>query len=118
VSTPLDQDTLNSLRELASPDQPEFLKQLFTLFIESSPTRIQTIQSSLKKNDLNAIAREAHTLKSSSANIGALALSKLCQDLETAARSSNTSVVSLEAAKLQAALDSVLAAIAQLPEMR
>jgi HPt (histidine-containing phosphotransfer) domain-containing protein len=114
----LDQDTLSSLRELASPDQPDFLKQIFALFRDTSPTRLHSIQTALAQGDYSTIAREAHTLKSSSANIGALDLSQICQRLEKAARSSDTASVTLECSKLQPALDAALASIAQLPEMQ
>jgi HPt (histidine-containing phosphotransfer) domain-containing protein len=118
----LDQDTLGSLRELASPDQPDFLKQILTLFQDAAPARVHAIQTALGQGDHATIAREAHTLKSSSANIGALELSSICQNLEKAARSPDAASVSIliaqECAKLQPALDAALASIAQLPEMQ
>ncbi|MFL5814276.1 MAG: Hpt domain-containing protein [Bdellovibrionia bacterium] len=114
----LDQDTLNSLRELVSADQPDFLKQILTLFQDTAPMKVRSIQTALGQSDYATIAREAHTLKSSSANIGALELSTVCQTLEKAARSSDATTVSQESAKLQPALNTALTLIAQLPEMQ
>jgi len=49
-------------------------------YLESSPALVDTIKTS--SSDFDTLARCAHTLKSSSAYIGALHLSELCQDLE------------------------------------
>ncbi len=117
ISTVLDTETLSSLRTLATPDQPDFLKQLFTLFLESAPERVRTIQAAMRSGDLATAAKEAHILKSSSANIGATELSQISQRLEKAARSSDSNGAAFEANKLQNALDLVLSEIATLPEM-
>lgn len=114
----LDAETLASLRELTSLDQPDFLKSLLTLFTQSAPQRVRVIQASLQSKDLTTIGREAHSLKSSGANIGAMAFSEICQKLEKAARSSDMAAVQTNAPLLQPALDAVLNEISKLPEMK
>jgi HPt (histidine-containing phosphotransfer) domain-containing protein len=47
---------------------------------------LQKIGVSMSKNDLEAVWQIAHTLKSSSANLGAMAFSELCRQLEAQAQ--------------------------------
>ena len=54
-------------------------------YLETSPALVTAIVSA--SGDLDVLARNAHTLKSSSAYIGALHLSELCKELERRARS-------------------------------
>lgn len=54
-------------------------------YLESSPALVEAIKASL--SDFDRLARSAHTLKSSSAYIGALHLSELCKELERRTRS-------------------------------
>jgi HPt (histidine-containing phosphotransfer) domain-containing protein len=113
----LDPEALGALRDLASPDQPDFLKQLLTLFVDTAPARIQTIQSAAQAGDHSKVAKEAHSLKSSSANIGAARLSEICQNIEKAARSGDATSAQTWIALLQSVLDATLAEIRLLPEM-
>jgi signal transduction histidine kinase/CheY-like chemotaxis protein len=53
-------------------------------YLESSPALVEAIKSS--PSDFDTLARTAHTLKSSSAYVGALHLSELCKELERRAR--------------------------------
>jgi HPt (histidine-containing phosphotransfer) domain-containing protein len=114
----LDTSMLESLRELASPDQPDFLRNLLTLFTQSAPGRIRTLLAALQSGDLSHVGREAHTLKSSAANIGATEFSEICQAIEKAARSNDSQMVQSQAPLLQPALDAVFRELSQLPEMK
>jgi HPt (histidine-containing phosphotransfer) domain-containing protein len=49
------------------------------------------MRSAQRMNDVLGVARTAHTLKSSSANLGAAHLAHLCKELEGAGRSGDAS---------------------------
>lgn len=114
----LDTSMLESLRELASPDQPDFLKNLLTLFTQSAPERLRTLLAALQSGDLSNAGREAHSLKSSAANIGATEFSEICQAIEKAARANDSHTAQIQMPLLQPALDAVLRELSQLPEMK
>jgi HPt (histidine-containing phosphotransfer) domain-containing protein len=82
----LDAEVLNDLRALGGEDEPGLLAELIDIFLADAPKRLNEISTGLGANDLKSVERAAHTLKSSSANIGAIGLSKLCKEMEEIAR--------------------------------
>jgi signal transduction histidine kinase/DNA-binding response OmpR family regulator len=82
AQTALAADTLDKLRTLQRPGLPNILKKLFDLYLESTPSLIQALHDAVNQNEGNRLRHVAHSLKSSSANLGAHRLATLCQDLE------------------------------------
>ena len=83
----LDAITLQGLRELGGEDDPGLFAELIDLFLEDAPLRMEELRRGLDKRDMPLLERAAHTLKSSSANIGALSMSCICKRIETSVRS-------------------------------
>jgi HPt (histidine-containing phosphotransfer) domain-containing protein len=69
---------------------------------EQSPKLLRELQRGAQAQDADAIVRAAHSLRSSSANLGATRLASLCQELETSARLQQIDAAS----RLLAALES------------
>jgi len=82
----LDREVIATLRELGGEDDPALFVELVNLFLADTPERLQTMREALDKRDLTAVERAAHALKSSSANLGALGLSHLFREIESAGR--------------------------------
>ena len=59
---------------------------LIRVYLEDAPERLRELESAAETGDAAAQVSPAHTLKSSSANIGAMALSDLARSIEHAAR--------------------------------
>lgn len=85
----LDMRILNELRELGGEDEPALIAELIDIFLSDAPQRLEEIAKGLTHGDLQSVERAAHTLKSSSANIGALGLSRICREMEELARARN-----------------------------
>ncbi|MDM7913098.1 MAG: response regulator, partial [Methanotrichaceae archaeon] len=83
----IDQQALAELRKLQMEGEPDIVQELGSMFLERAPARISAMKEALARGDAGALKREAHNLKSSSANLGALRLSGLCKDLEIIGRS-------------------------------
>lgn len=83
----LDRDAFGALEELAGDDDPDLIADLVGLYLEDSATRMGEVESGLGSSELERIGSAAHALKSASANIGALAFSRVCASLEKLARS-------------------------------
>ena len=77
-----------SLVEMVGADMPEVLVDLLDTYIEESTGLVQSVSNGVATGDLESVLRPAHSLKSSSASIGAMQLSKLCADLEAHLRGS------------------------------
>ncbi len=63
----------------------ELLKSIIRLYIKDSPKHIRAIRHAVRDGDAESAREHAHSLKSSSANVGAMKLSELSQTLETSA---------------------------------
>ncbi len=88
-STPAISETeFQALVEMVGPDEPEVLIDLIDTYLVESSGLVNTIREGSSSGDLASMLRPAHSLKSSSASIGAMRLSKLCADLESFLRGS------------------------------
>jgi two-component system sensor histidine kinase/response regulator len=83
----LDPATLDQLAALAGTQGPAFVARVFATYRETSLPIGAEIRAAFARGDAPALARAAHKLKSSSAQIGALRVAKQCERLETAGRS-------------------------------
>jgi HPt (histidine-containing phosphotransfer) domain-containing protein len=63
-------------------DDVDFLAELITTYFDDSPRLLAAMQEALSAGRAEDLRRAAHSLKSSSANFGALRLSKKCRELE------------------------------------
>jgi len=109
TSCVVDGAVLDGLRELESPSHPPLVNRLLSNWINRTPERLERMRQGLEQSDLEAIANEAHSMKSESGNLGAMAYSDLASRLQDAARNGD-----LEACRaLVDALFADLAAVSQ-----
>jgi HPt (histidine-containing phosphotransfer) domain-containing protein len=86
----LDPKTLANLRALQRPGGSDVLSQIVHLYLEKAPQLLDLLREAVTRNDASAIFRLAHSLKSSSGNVGAVTLAELCQGLEVMGRTQHT----------------------------
>ena len=89
----LDAEALDRLRELDPSGQNQLLGRVLRTFLSSLDRLLPQLTDARRSDDFNGIRHVAHTLKSSSASIGALALSQLCAATERAARQEQADVM-------------------------
>jgi two-component system sensor histidine kinase/response regulator len=82
----LDRQVLAQLGKVRTNGKPELLARVINLYLVESPKLIQKLKQAARAKDAPGIARSAHSLKSSSANVGAMVLSRYCADIEASAR--------------------------------
>lgn len=78
----IDMKAIAKLRQLTKPGDDSLLINLINLFIESAHEGAAQIFQALNAHDWETVRSCAHSLKSSSANLGAVNLAELCQRLE------------------------------------
>lgn len=83
----IDPAPLEQLRALAAHGEPEFLQSLLTDFIQDSERRIERLPALIVARDARTVERDAHSMKSASASLGAVRVSALCAEVENLARS-------------------------------
>jgi HPt (histidine-containing phosphotransfer) domain-containing protein len=82
----IDGQVMETLRLLRLPGQPDPLPPLIDEFIEQAESRLEEIQGAAMNHDSLALEYAAHSLRGSSAGIGAVRLSELAAELEEGAR--------------------------------
>lgn len=85
-ATVLDEQALAGLRTLDPGGQAQLLRRVFLTYLESQAKLRRQLDDAQRRAEPAAMRLAAHTLKSSSASIGALALSRLCAEVERAIR--------------------------------
>ncbi len=110
----LDMDALGALRALQAPGQPSLLLRVLDLFEASSAKLMAELGQQLASGDIEAITRSAHTLKSSSANIGATQLAAQAKAVEMCGRAQDLAGCRSEAERLEGLFEGTLVAVAAL----
>jgi PAS domain S-box-containing protein len=108
----LDRQILEQLGRVRTNGKPELLARVINLYRVESPKIVQKMKQAARSGDAPAIAAAAHSLKSSSANVGARVLSRYCEELEASARRADTEEARKILAKLESEHDCVQSALA------
>jgi HPt (histidine-containing phosphotransfer) domain-containing protein len=114
----LDPAALQRLAELDPGGANRLLERVLTAFQTSVARLRPQADAARQAGDRDGLRLVAHTLKSSSASIGALHLSELCARIEATIRADGGADLEPDLQALGAALDATLAAIAKRLEPR
>ena len=82
----LDRKMLDMLRVSGKDGQPGLLERVIVKFLESSSKQVKNLRQATAMGETAEIRSVAHSLKSSSANLGAAKLAAMCAELESLAR--------------------------------
>ena len=111
----IDPQAIENLRALNPGDHDEFLREIVGIFLEDTPQRIAELDQSLKAGDVPKFTRAAHSIKGSSANLGAMALRFVAEKLEHESRTNGlggvaalVDAVMAEFARARAELDKLV----------
>jgi two-component system sensor histidine kinase/response regulator len=78
----IDEEAIQRICQFNDGGHGDTLSELIHLFLELTPKRIDHLKKSLHDQNWHAISRDAHSLKSSSANLGAKRVYSACRRLE------------------------------------
>jgi PAS domain S-box-containing protein len=82
----LDRQVLEQLGKVLTNGKPELLTRVINLYRSEAPKLMQKLKQAALASDAPEMVRCAHSLKSSSANVGAKLMSRYCEDLEASGR--------------------------------
>jgi len=82
----LDRTVLNALQVLHKEGSADFLVRIIDCYAVSSGKLMDSLRQSAAQRDALGVMHAVHSLKSSSASLGAAKLAAICDDLEIAAR--------------------------------
>src|SRR6266436_128974 len=84
---PVDYKVLDSLRQLQKQQRSDIVQQVIKLFFKGAESLLKDLERGATNHDASLLHQASHALKSVSANIGAIALSSRCKELEAMAQS-------------------------------
>ena len=73
---------LTELREMGGEGSDEFILEIVNSYLADTPQLLRSLQQGIDRGDLELFKRSAHSLKSSSALVGAHTLSEIAKELE------------------------------------
>jgi two-component system sensor histidine kinase/response regulator len=91
VNDCLDEKTLRDLRGLRRPGRPDIYVDMLSRYLDSSMQHIEAMGQHIAAQNATELYRTAHSLKSSSGMVGALALADRIKKLEAIAHSGDLS---------------------------
>ncbi len=88
--SPLNQKLLGELRALQREGVPDMLTRMIDAYMRIAPGTREKLHEAVAEEDPDALGQAAHSLKSSSQNLGAVHLADLCRQLEDIGRANST----------------------------
>lgn len=106
----LDEATFAELSESVDGDA-EFVADLVRTYLTEGETHLEQMSAAAVASDAGAIVRPAHTLKSSSASVGAARLARIAREIEFAGREGRTDGLAAAVEDARQAWDETVAAM-------
>lgn len=78
----VDMTMLLSFEEVQVEGEPDLIVELIDIYLEEALHQMSAIQQAIANTDAPALKRATHSLKGSSANLGAYHMAAFCEDLE------------------------------------
>ncbi|OAB58373.1 hypothetical protein AY599_23840 [Leptolyngbya valderiana BDU 20041] len=114
VEEVLDLEALQVLRELLGERDVKTFVEAIDLYLKEVPKLSNAMREAIASNDAISLQRTAHTLKSTSATVGATQVSEICAEIEREAVSGNLEVLSEALDRLMSCFKPVKVALEQL----
>ena len=107
----IDAATFESLTDAMGVD---FMGELIDTYCDDTPQLIVQLQQALEQGDAEGFRRLAHSIKSSSASMGALNFAMLARDLEMIGKSGDLTGSAEKVNQLESEFESVVQALMEL----
>ncbi len=111
-AAPIDRKALDNIRALQREGAPNLLSKVIHRYLDYSPQLLQTLREATRQGDAPSLQEAAHSFKSSSASLGALALAGLCTELEMMGRTNHLENAVSMLSKIEAEYEAVRVALA------
>jgi CheY-like chemotaxis protein/HPt (histidine-containing phosphotransfer) domain-containing protein len=82
----LDHEALDNIRALQKEGATDVLGRVIRSYLSNTPALLHTLHEAVTRADAISLRQAAHSFRSSSASLGAVALAALCKDLEVMGR--------------------------------
>jgi signal transduction histidine kinase/CheY-like chemotaxis protein/HPt (histidine-containing phosphotransfer) domain-containing protein len=86
----IDPKALYNIRSLQRDGAPDIVKKAINIYLKESPKFLQALRDAIPVGNVEAMRRAAHSWKSNSATVGAMALAEMCKELEAIGKRNST----------------------------
>ncbi|MFC3374330.1 Hpt domain-containing protein [Rugamonas sp. CCM 8940] len=86
----INRQALKNIRALSAQHGDALLERVLHAFVADTPSHFQALRLAIDGGQPSPLRKAAHSLKSSSANVGAEQLAQLCKELEQLGRDDTT----------------------------
>jgi signal transduction histidine kinase/CheY-like chemotaxis protein len=97
----INRQALNNIRALSASNGDALLERVLQAYLDDTPTQLQTLRQAIASDNAGQMRACAHSLKSSSANVGADALAQRCKELEQLGRNHTTAGAAVLLAEME-----------------
>jgi HPt (histidine-containing phosphotransfer) domain-containing protein len=112
----IDPGVIETLRELDETGSMALVREVLGAYLLSARDALARVQAAVAAGDARALGQIAHALKSSSANVGALALSNCWRELEACGREGRIGAAGALIDRTRAEHERALARLAEILE--
>ena len=85
IETAVDWSLPEALQQLAECGERDIVTEVLTLFQSDTESRLKALRSSVEAGDRPRVRAQAHSLKGSAVQVGAIAMADSCRELELTA---------------------------------
>lgn len=103
----------DELRMLADIGDAETVREVIAVFQRDTEIRIQKIRAAIAAGDAPQVRAESHAIKGSAGQVGAMDVSSVCRQIEAAALKQDLAAASGLLPELEAAFQTVRAAMSR-----
>ncbi len=86
ISDHIDQEKIGELKKILDNEQ---LRDVMKLFVEHVDQRLEQLHKAVNENDIDEVESIGHSMKGSSANMGATLMSEMCNEVMESAKTGN-----------------------------
>jgi CheY-like chemotaxis protein/HPt (histidine-containing phosphotransfer) domain-containing protein len=79
---PISRQALDNIRALSGERGAALVRKVVSAYVDDAPLQLDTLRQAIAGQDPAVLRRAAHSLKSASANVGALTLAQMCKQME------------------------------------
>lgn len=101
----LDSEAIENLRALGDEGDDTFLREIIGIYLEDVPQRLVDLKTARLANDRALFTRSAHTVKGSSANVGASEVRALAEKIEHRSKTEEIALLQDQVGELEAAFE-------------
>lgn len=111
IESVLQRKPLDIIRSMQKPGVPSLLGRVIKIYLGESPDLMRSIHQAVSEGDSSALSEAAHSLKSSSANLGAMQMANISKELEALGRDEKVKDASILLDQLDREFESACSAL-------